>query len=453
MSTNPLHSDLRVHRGNLFTPYLTPQTCPPKKHGFEEAYDFVDNIGKGGFGTVTKVRSRSTQDLLACKTVPIDDIVQQKQEVISLTMMQGGNATVPLFGIYEDDNQKKLHIITKLGCESLYDIYMDPMERDGTVLSEESFAYIMRQVLKCIHLAHQQGIMHLDIKLGNFVWLDESRTQLVAIDWGLSATIDKDQHFRDDLGCRGTPWYMAPEQMRSETTPKTDIWAAGVLLYQLICTKFPFTDRKNPSNPSVACIWRSVLEDDPSFSERAWSSICDDAKDFIKCLLRKDPKERPTVQDALMHPWMKKYEDIHQDEKTREKSRELRKQFQGVYYNIALEWIIEVAKHWEGLEHISPTLLSSTPGKELRRNPRIKNLVSCLYQELSKRSGKSNVSVSDIALFLSEWTYQHPWFQEAEMQKVSYQIKGRHLASHETISGEEFEQWLLGSPSWSTQMF
>lgn len=100
------------------------------------------------------------------------------------------------------------------------------------------------------------------------------------------------------------PSSQAPEMLRSEVTPASDTWAAGVMAHQLLTGKFPFDDRRNPSNPALSLVWRAILLEDVDMTRSYWAGISDEAKDFIKMLLDKDPKKRPSARDALRHPWL-----------------------------------------------------------------------------------------------------------------------------------------------------
>ena len=80
---------------------------------------------------------------------------------------------------------------------------------------------------------------------------------------------------------------MAPEVLSSETYPKSDVWSAGVLCYQLLTGYLPFDDPKNPKNPALSKIWKAILTEDPPFRGSAWKEISDQAKDFIRLLLQK----------------------------------------------------------------------------------------------------------------------------------------------------------------------
>ena len=53
----------------------------------------------------------------------------------------------------------------------------------------------------------------------------------------------------------GTPWFMAPEMLSSQVGPGVDVWAAGVMAYQLLSGAFPFNDWNNTKNPALSLVW------------------------------------------------------------------------------------------------------------------------------------------------------------------------------------------------------
>ena len=65
--------------------------------------------------------------------------------------------------------------------------------------------------------------------------------------------------------------------------PASDIWAAGVMAYQLLSGSLPFDDPK----ASLPKIWKAILTQEPSFSGSAWQDISLEAKDFLRSLLNK----------------------------------------------------------------------------------------------------------------------------------------------------------------------
>ena len=102
------------------------------------------------------------------------------------------------------------------------------------------------------------------------------------------------------ISCR----FMAPELLSSEAYPASDIWAAGVMAYQLLSGYLPFDDHRNPSRPALSVVWKSILTDPLSFKHACWASITDNAKDFIKTCLQRDWQDRPTALEGLKHPWL-----------------------------------------------------------------------------------------------------------------------------------------------------
>lgn len=132
---------------------------------------------------------------------------------------------------------------------------------------------------------------------------DESRIK--AVDFGLAVPYEDKDLPLGDLGFDGTPWYMAPEMLRSEVVPASDLFAAGVMAFQLLSGRFPFNDRRNPYSPALSLVWRSILTEQPDFTKPYWEDISDEAKDLVAKLLEKDPAKRPTAAEALSHPWLK----------------------------------------------------------------------------------------------------------------------------------------------------
>ncbi|EFN52073.1 hypothetical protein CHLNCDRAFT_32668 [Chlorella variabilis] len=168
-----------------------------------------------------------------------------------------------------------------------------------TNYSERTVASYMRAVLRTLAQCHSQNILHRDIKPGNFLLASgDAAARLKAIDFGLAEFFEEDKLPRTDLGLEGTPWFMAPEALRSEVYPASDIWAAGVMAHQLLTGRFPFDDRSNPFAPSL------ILADDLDLMHSHWEGISEEAKDFVKMLLNKDHTQRPTARQALHHPWL-----------------------------------------------------------------------------------------------------------------------------------------------------
>lgn len=98
--------------------------------------------------------------------------------------------------------------------------------------------------------------------------------------------------------------FLAPETLSSKWSPKADTWAAGVMCYQLLTGRLPFNDKRNPHNPQLTAVLRSILTDKLNFDKSYWQDISPEAKDFVQRLLDRDEAARPTAAEALAHPWL-----------------------------------------------------------------------------------------------------------------------------------------------------
>ena len=101
----------------------------------------------------------------------------------------------------------------------------------------------------------------------------------------------------------GSSYYIAPEVLQGDYNEKCDIWSCGVILYILLCGYPPF----NGDNDEE--IYASILSGEFSFPEEEWNSVSDEAKNFIKKMLVKNPEERITALDSLQDIWFKNNEE------------------------------------------------------------------------------------------------------------------------------------------------
>uniref|UniRef100_A0A2C9JWQ2 Protein kinase domain-containing protein n=1 Tax=Biomphalaria glabrata TaxID=6526 RepID=A0A2C9JWQ2_BIOGL len=97
----------------------------------------------------------------------------------------------------------------------------------------------------------------------------------------------------------GTPGYVAPEVLAQQPYGKeVDCWSIGVIAYILLCGYPPFYDEND------AELFKQILKAQYEFDSPFWDEISESAKDFIRHLMCKDPKERFTCKQAIAHPWI-----------------------------------------------------------------------------------------------------------------------------------------------------
>lgn len=159
----------------------------------------------------------------------------------------------------------------------------------------------MQQILRGVQYLHQQNIVHRDIKPENVLCASDTWPfQVKLTDFGLSNFVEEDavDNAAALLSHVGTSFYLAPEVIGKEGYAfPVDLWACGVVLYIMLCGRFPFwgkTDIEYMKSLSVG----------PCMVGDGWAEVSHGGKKFLKQLLQLDPSRRLTADQALAHPWV-----------------------------------------------------------------------------------------------------------------------------------------------------
>jgi hypothetical protein len=180
-----------------------------------------------------------------------------------------------------------------------------PYIRQGTLhgrlrrgrLTFQEASEILEQVVSALQYAHDQGIIHRDIKPSNIL-LDCSppiyRGGVYLADFGLAKAVEDDYGITQTNCLMGTPEYLAPELMDGAATIKSDIYALGILLYEMVTGRVPF----KASTPVGVC-WKH-LHEQPTPPSQLNPAINQATEQAILCALEKDPCHRFESAKALL---------------------------------------------------------------------------------------------------------------------------------------------------------
>jgi len=223
-------------------------------------YEIIEKIGEGGMGFVYKARDPRIDRVVALKTIKFGtsddafDMEEKKQRFYREAKTSG-----KLF---------HQHIVTILDVDHFEDfsyIVMEYVEgetlsrrlRGGHPLTDDDAVTITLQICDALNYAHGVGIVHRDIKPSNVMIIGQNQVKVT--DFGLAKMLTSTSaHITKTGGVVGTPFYMAPEQIRGEATDgRIDIFALGVVLYECLTGAKPFV------GDSISTIIYKILHENP----------------------------------------------------------------------------------------------------------------------------------------------------------------------------------------------
>lgn len=196
-------------------------------------YRILDVIGKGGMAKVYTAIHSSLDRIVVVKEMGKNESRRRfKQEAVICAGLEHPNI-VPIYDYFSIGNS--CYIVMQ---------YIDGVDLAHVIehaapLEPKTAAFIARALCSALHHAHQSGIVHRDVKPTNILI---SRTGEVKItDFGVARGEDM-PHLTSTGQVIGTPFYMSPEQAEGkEVTPRSDIYSIGIVMYEMITGKKPFT--------------------------------------------------------------------------------------------------------------------------------------------------------------------------------------------------------------------
>jgi serine/threonine protein kinase len=219
-------------------------------------YQILNRIGIGGMGLVYRGRHLTFNELCAIKIVN-DDIAGnanflkrfQTEAMVTRKLRHPNAVRVDDFDYTEDG--RPFIVMELVEGKNISEI----IHKEGALAVPRAIR-IARQVALAIGVAHKFGIVHRDLKPGNIILSTDEQGQEVAkvLDFGIAKLREAAGEDRPDMTMTGmvvgTPLYMSPEQFMGkkaagEIDGRTDIYALGVVLYQMITGQVPF-DAETP---------------------------------------------------------------------------------------------------------------------------------------------------------------------------------------------------------------
>jgi eukaryotic-like serine/threonine-protein kinase len=252
-------------------------------------YRILAQIGAGGMGVVYKAYDEQLEREVALKVLLPGLLAEEgarkrfRKEALALARLNHPNIAT----IFEFGNEGGADFLV---TEYIPGITLD-MKLSAGALGVEETVRLGTQLATGLAAAHEQGLIHRDLKPGNLrvtpdgllKILDFGLAQLVprASDDGLTATQTRTQEIA------GTLPYMAPEQLRGGVADaRSDIWAAGAVLHEMATGKRPFSESGTP------LLINAILNSNPARPSRTNQNIPSGMDDIILKALQKDVSRR-----------------------------------------------------------------------------------------------------------------------------------------------------------------
>jgi eukaryotic-like serine/threonine-protein kinase len=247
-------------------------------------YLVTDFLGQGGMGQVFKAVHRVMGRQVAVKVLPLEKVTQESRDsFLREIRMQAGLDCPYLVRAYDAGQDGRVHYLV---TEYVPGADLRQLVRVQGKLSMRRAAQILRQAALGLHYAHQQGLVHRDVKPGNILVTPDGRAKVSDVGMAAWATALSDDPRAGKIV--GTADYLSPEQIRTplQVGPATDIYSLGCTTYYAVCGKVPFPGGDGHSKLRRQC------EETPWHPRRFNPELTDDFVDLIADMMEKDPRHR-----------------------------------------------------------------------------------------------------------------------------------------------------------------
>ena len=290
-------------------------------HVHGQRYTALRCIGEGGYSKVLEVFNKN-KELFALKVVDIRSLSNQTQkevekEVHFLKKLQGSKHVIKLIDherVLNDEKDELLIVLERGECDLSVVLRRLTLKEQ---LTPTKLRFYWEQMLEAVQSIHNNHIVHADLKPSNFVLV---RGNLKVIDFGLAGHLEKNELVFERKFVGGTRDYMSPESqsmfvvedgaldvsaMRKSDFAlkigyKSDVWALGVILYQLVYKGIaPYSSLPGGKLAKLKALLAPNVPVD-------FEPVSDPyLMDTMNLCLQKNPENRATLQQLLRHPFLR----------------------------------------------------------------------------------------------------------------------------------------------------
>lgn len=260
-------------------------------------------LGEGTYGTVWAATHLRTKKKFAVKTIQRSDVDAMERQIVQEAVIMQGLRHKHVVRFHKLLKTKEmLYFVMDLAEGELFDLIIQSKN-----FSETTARKYFQQLISALVYCRKQGVAHRDLKAENLL-LDKQGNLLVC-DFGFSLKVlpvphEYEEHDEEEISFNclplGTLHYVSPEAAeigennRALDPFEQDLWAAGVILYFMLRGSLPFDGRDEDETLFL------IRQCTPDFGSLP---VTEEARDFVRHLLVKDPMDRLGMQDILQHKW------------------------------------------------------------------------------------------------------------------------------------------------------
>lgn len=246
-----------------------------------DGFRILERLGDGAYSVVYKAQNIEHGDLVALKLLKLGEADEESLARLRREIAIGRNLDHPnvvrmyAFGTIQNSPYIVSEYVPGDTLESvLRQGKMDPM----------AASLLYEQLINGIAYAHEQGVVHRDLKPAN-LFIGENQ-DLKILDFGMARLLNCEQKITQTGQALGTPLYMSPEQVRTKFGPESDYYAAGVILFEMLTGRPPFTGSNTMEILSAHAFRR------PPLATEVDLTVPETLSELADRLLIKSPKQR-----------------------------------------------------------------------------------------------------------------------------------------------------------------
>jgi eukaryotic-like serine/threonine-protein kinase len=262
---------------------------------FQGRYEVQTTLGQGGMSDTYRARDVQTGRTVVLK-IPHANVLGNvftmrhlRREISIGQMLDHPNIQRLITGGQFDEDERPYMVLEYVEGQNLRHF----LDEQGPLPIEDTL-HIIGQLLVALRYCHAQGIIHRDLKPENVLITPEGQIKLM--DFGISLLVGvRRTTFTRLSNPIGTPDYAAPEQVSGQTTDeRSDIYAAGILLYEMLSKRTPFE-----GDSVLAVVAQKAMHDPPRLRQ-----ICPDIPEALDAVVyratRLDPDLRYSSAEEML---------------------------------------------------------------------------------------------------------------------------------------------------------